>query len=256
MTRIITISQRKGGCGKTTSTLNLAHVLGEKGLKVLIIDLDDQCNTTSSIACEKESILTVDDLLLKENISLNDTALKTNYHNVSIVPASNKLSGALKYLADKETSYFILKEKLKTNKDYDYILIDTSPSLSIFNMNAYCASDYVFIPLTSKYFALQGLNQTLEAVKRIKSKVNQALQILGIAFVIYDSRSNLSNEVVEKASIQYPSYIFDTKIGVNIKIEEAQINRMSILSYAPDDRGSEQYRSLGNEILERISKAV
>lgn len=251
---VITIAQRKGGVGKSTSTLNLACVFAEKGKNVLIIDLDDQQNTTRSISTIVESSKTIEDLLLNDELTLNDVSEKTERENVSILASSSNLSGVVKSLDGELGGHLILKEKLRTNNYFDFILIDTSPSLNILVINALCASDYMFIPLSSKYFSMQGLKQTLGSFKKVESRLNPDLKLLGIAFVNHDKRNVLANEVVQKIREKYQKELFKTIIGINIKIEEAQVKKESILSYAPNDRGSNQYRELGREILARIKE--
>jgi chromosome partitioning protein len=248
----ITIAQRKGGVGKSTSTLNLAHVFTEKGKKVLIIDLDDQQNTTRSISTLVESSKTIEDLLLNDDLTLNDVSVRTEWKNVSILASSSNLSGVVKSLDGELGGHLILTEKLRTNNDFDFILIDTSPSLNILVINALCASDYMFIPLSSKFFSMQGLKQTLNSFKKVESRLNPDLKLLGIAFVNHDRRNVLANEVVQQIQDKYQKELFKTIIGINIKIEEAQVKRESIINYAPNDRGSIQYRQLGAEILNKI----
>ena len=154
MTKVITIGQRKGGVGKSTATLNLACVFAELGYKVLIIDLDDQQNTTRSISAIVESNKTIEDLLLKEDASLGEVAVKTGWENVFILPSSSNLSGVVKHLDGELGGHLILKEKLSQDNAFDFVLIDTSPSLNILVINALCASHYLFIPLSSKYFSI------------------------------------------------------------------------------------------------------
>jgi len=248
---IITICQRKGGVGKSTSCLNLACVFGEMGLKVLLIDLDDQQNTTKSISAVSETDYTIEDLLLQDDISLDKVTVKTSWNNVSILPASGNLSGVVKNLDGELGGHLILKEKL-TGNNFDVVLIDTSPSLNILVVNALCASSFMFIPLTSKYFSLQGLKKTIESFKKICSRLNPALKLLGIAFVNHDKRSSLANEVVEEVYAKYPDETFKNIVGINIKIEEAQVKKESIVSYCPDDKGALQYRLLGKEMLSKM----
>jgi chromosome partitioning protein len=248
----ITTSQRKGGVGKSTSTLNLACVLAEQGHKVLIIDLDDQQNTTRSISGIVKSKKTIEDLLLDEAVGLKDTAVQTDWNNVFILPASPNLSGAVKYLDTEVGGHLILKEKLSKDNEFDYVLIDTSPSLNILVINALCASQYMFIPMSSKYLSIQGLRQTLKAFDKVTGRLNPDLKLLGIAIVYHDSRSVLAKEIIDKIKSKYGKELFNTIIGVNIRIEEAQVNKQSILTYSNSDRGSIQYRELGSEILERI----
>jgi chromosome partitioning protein len=252
-TIIITIGQRKGGVGKSTTTLNLAHVLAEHGYKVLVIDLDDQQNTTRSISAIVQSESNIEDLLLKDDLSLTEIAVQTSWPGVWILPSSSNLSGVVKQLDQEVGNHLILKERL-ANDVFDFILIDTSPSLNILVVNALCASDYILIPLSSKFFSMQGLTQTLQAVSKVKSRLNQSLKLLGIAFVNHDRRNVLANEVVAQIRKDYSDRVFHSMIGINIRIEEAQVKRESILTYAPEDRGSAQYRELGREVLYRIRK--
>jgi chromosome partitioning protein len=247
----ITVGQRKGGNGKSTSALNLAHAFAMKGKRVLLIDLDDQKNSTSAIEAVAP-VHSVEDLLLRPEVSVAAAAVATSWEGVSLVAASSSLSGAIRELDGEVGSHLALREKLAAASGFDLCLIDTSPSLNILVVNALCASRYLLIPMSSKYFSLQGLGQTLEAFTKVKSRLNPELEILALAFVIHDSRSSLAREVIEKAKAEYPELVCEQTIGQNIKIEEAQVKRQSIFSYAPDDRGSVQYRALAAELLARI----
>jgi chromosome partitioning protein len=253
---VITTCQRKGGVGKSTSTLNLAHVIAEAGHRVLIIDLDDQQNTTRSISALVESERTIEDLLLHDDVTLQDVAVATSWENVSILPSSANLSGVVKHLDGEVGGHLILKEKLSAGDVFDVIFIDTSPSLNILVINALCASDYLFIPLSSKFFSMQGLSQTLGSFTKIKGRLNPDLQLAGIAFVNHDKRNVLAGEVVQQVTDRYGDALFSSVIGINIRIEEAQVNRQSIVQYAPDDRGAVQYRALGKELLDRIQLRI
>ena len=248
----ITIGQRKGGNGKTTSALNLAHGFARMGKRVLLIDLDDQKNSSSAIETTAPAERTVEDLLLDPACSVNGAAVSSTWEGVSLIPASGKLSGIIKELDGEVGGHLVLKEKLAANADFDLCLIDTSPSLNILVVNALCASRFLFIPLSSKYFSLQGLAQTLEAFSKVKSRLNPELSILGLSFVIHDSRSALAREVVTKAMGEYPDLVCASIIGQNIKVEEAQVMRKSIFSYASDDRGALQYDALSRELLARM----
>lgn len=249
---IITIGQRKGGNGKSTSALNLAEAFALKGKRVLLIDLDDQKNSTSAIATATPVIHSVEDLLLKSELSVADVAVPTTWNGVSLIAASASLSGAIRELDGEVGSHLVLKEKLLNAVGFDICLIDTSPSLNILVVNALCASRYLFIAMSSKYFSLQGLGQTLESFGKVKARLNAELSILGLAFVIHDGRSGLAREVIQKAQNEYPDLVCASTIGQNIKIEEAQVLRQSIFTYAPLDRGSAQYRALADELLSRI----
>lgn len=251
--KAITICQRKGGNGKSTSCLNLARAFALENKRVLIIDLDDQKNSSSSIALKENVKYSVDSLLLDENVSVKETAVLTEWDGVSLIAGSANLSGAIRDLDSDVGSHLVLSEKLSCVKDFDICLIDTSPSLNILVVNALCASDFVFIPLSSKYFSLHGLTQTLDSVKKVQKRLKPSLQILGIAFVIFDGRSSLSKEVVSKTKEIYSELVCDVVINQNIKIEEAQVKKQSIFSYSPSDKGAVQYSKLACELLERMA---
>jgi chromosome partitioning protein len=251
--RVITVCQRKGGNGKSTSTLNLAYAFAERGKKVLVIDLDEQKNATSAIGTRRPVQDTVEALLLNEGAGVREVAEPTVWEGVDLIAANNNLSGVIRELDGEVGSHGVLREKLRWEEGYDLCLIDTSPSLNILVVNALCASEWVFIPLSSKYFSLQGLGQTMEAYRKVRERLNPRLGILGMAFVIHDMRSGLAREVVEKAKEQYPEYLLETVVGQNIKVEEAQVRRESSISYAPGDRGAAQYRALAAELEGRMS---
>lgn len=251
----ITIGQRKGGNGKSTSALNLAHAFARRGKRVLLIDLDDQKNTTSAIETSTPVIHTVETLLLDGSVSVEAAALSTTWAGVDVIPASLSLSGTIRELDGEVGSHLVLAEKLAAAAhQYDLCLIDTSPSLNILVVNALCASRWLFVPLSSRYFSLQGLAQTMEAYRKVKGRLNPALDILALAFVIHDMRSALAKDVVEKARETYPGLVCSTTVGQNIKIEEAQVVRQSIFTYAPTDRGASQYQALAEELACRMGE--
>jgi len=251
----ITIGQRKGGNGKSTSALNLAHAFALTGKRVLLIDMDDQKNSTSAIETATPPTKTIEDLLLDPAVSVSAAAVATTWPGVWLVAASANLSGTIRELDAEVGSHLVLKEKLAAAAgEFDLCLIDTSPSLNILVVNALCASRWLFVPLSSKYFSLQGLGQTLEAFKKVQGRLNPGLEILALAFVIHDRRSGLAKDVVDKARAEYPALVCDTLVGQNIKIEEAQVLRQSILGYAPEDRGAEQYRALAVELTTRFGR--
>ena len=253
--KTITVCQRKGGNGKSTSALNLAHAFALSGLRVLLVDLDEQKNTTSAIATDSLPARTVENLLIDSSVGVCDVAVPTLWDGISLVAASSSLSGAVRELDGDVGSHLVLREKLAPcAAKYDLCIIDTSPSLNILVVNALVASRFAFIPLSSRYFSLQGLGQTLESVRKVSSRLNPELSILGIAFVIHDSRSCLSREVIAKAREAYPELVCDSVVAQNIRIEEAQVVRQSIFAYAGSDRGAAQYRSLADELRSRMER--
>ena len=251
--KTIAVVQRKGGNGKSTSCLNLARCLSLKEKKVLIVDLDDQKNSTQSIPFESKIVHAVDELLVNDELSVRDAVTATAWKGVNVIAGSSNLSGVIRELDGEVGSHLVLKEKLDEVKDdFDFCLIDTSPSLNILVVNALCTADYAFIPLSSKYFSLQGLGQTLESISKVQKRLSPNLKILGIAFVIYDGRASLSKEVVSKTSEEYKDYVLKSVVNQNVRIEEAQTVRQTIFDYKRTDRGSVQYEALCEEILSRM----
>jgi chromosome partitioning protein len=249
----ITVAQRKGGNGKSTATLNLAHAFALSGRRVLVIDLDDQKNATSAIATVGEVPGTTEDLLRDEAVRLEDVASATEWERVSLVASSANLSGTIRTLDGEVGGHQVLRERLDGVDRYDLCLIDTSPSLNILVVNALCASRYLFVPLSSMVFSLYGLTQTMETFTKVRSRLNGELELLAVAFVMHDKRSVLANEVVDTAKHTYGELLCDTIVGRNIAIEEAQTRRQSIFAYAPGNRGAAQYRSLADELLARMN---
>jgi len=250
---IVTICQRKGGNGKSTLALNLAAAFAEQRRKILLIDLDDQRNTTSTIPTKRPAAYTVEDLLFDPFVSVEKAAEETWWPNIDLIAGSRTLSAATAQLDGMANSHNRLLKKLIDCRKYDYCFIDTSPSLNMLTINALCASYGVIIPLSSNYYSLEGLAQTLEAYRHVKEKLGKKLSLYGAAFVIHDGRTRLANEVQAKVKEQYPELVCETVIGRNIKIEEAQVKKQSIFQYAPEDRGAEQYRALARELALRMA---
>jgi chromosome partitioning protein len=249
---VITIAARKGGNGKSTSALNLAGAFALKGYKVLLIDLDDQKNTTSCLETKIPPAWTVEDLLVNAQVPAEEAAIQTAWPGVSLIASSAGLSGVIRELEAEPGSHGFLQEKLSACTSFDYCFIDTSPSLNILVVNALCASRWLFVPLSSQYFSLQGLGQTLDSFNKIRNRLNPVLELAGLAFVQHDKRSHLAGEVMEKAREEYPQLVCSSVVGKNIKIEEAQVLHQSIFAYAPLDRGAVQYQALADELLARI----
>ena len=247
----VTIAQRKGGNGKSTATVNLAACFAEQGKRVLVIDLDDQKNTTSAMSHERPRA-TIEDLLIDEGVTLCDAAVATSLAGVSVVASSSTLSGAIRELDREVGGHRVLAERLADARDYDLCLIDTAPSLSILVVNALCASRYLFIPLSSQYFSLHGLAQTCAAADKVRMRLHGELETLGGAFVIHDGRSSLAREVIEKARDEYGGMICEATVSRAIAVEEAQALREPVIAYAPGHRAAGQYRALASELLGRM----
>ena len=257
MTKIIAIANQKGGVGKTTTAVNLSAALAEAGQKVLAIDFDPQGNLSSGLGIDKESMTkTIYEAIIDDEENINDVILNTAIENLYIIPSNVDLSGAEIELLELEDRERTLRKKIsELYEDYDYILIDCPPSLSLLTINAFMASDSVIIPIQCEYYALEGLNQMLRTVSLIRGRLNPNLEIEGIVFTMYDARNNLSGEVIEGVrSVVSTENIFETIIPRNVRLAEAPSYGMPITEYDTTSTGAQAYRMLASEVLSRSGR--
>ena len=252
MGRIIAIANQKGGVGKTTTAINLAACLAEAGQKILIIDIDPQGNTTSGFGLPKTDIeKTVYEVLLGE-CNIKDAIVENIIDNLDILPSNVNLAGAEIDLIDVDNREYILKESiLEVRNRYDYIILDCPPSLSMLTVNAMTAADTVLVPIQCEYYALEGLTQLIHTINLVKKKLNPQLELEGVVFTMYDSRTNLSLQVVENAKDNLKQNIYKTIIPRNISLAEAPSHGLPINLYDPKSTGAESYRLLAEEVMER-----
>ena len=250
MGKTIAIANQKGGVGKTTTSINLSASLAAKGKKVLVIDTDPQGNTTSGFGVEKNDLdNTVYELMLSE-CSIKECILKDVIDGVSIIPSNVNLAAAEIDLIGVDRKEYILKREVEWIKDrFDYIIIDCPPSLSMLTINAMTTADTVLVPIQCEYYALEGLSQLIHTINLVKERLNPDLDIEGDVFTMYDSRTNLSMQVVENVKSNLSQKVFQTLIPRNIRLAEAPSYGMPINAYDPKSAGAEAYMQLAEEVI-------
>ena len=252
MGKIIAIANQKGGVGKTTTSINLSASLASKGKKILVIDADPQGNTTSGFGIEKNDLEnTIYELILSE-CSIKERILNDVIQGVSIIPSNVNLAAAEIELIGVERKEFILRREVEWVKEsYDYIIIDCPPSLNLLTLNAMTTADSVLVPIQCEYYALEGLSQLIHTINLVKERLNPDLDMEGVVFTMYDSRTNLSTQVVENVKNHLNQRVFDTVIPRNIRLAEAPSYGMPINKYDPKSAGAEAYMQLADEIIGR-----
>ncbi|NBJ82916.1 ParA family protein [bacterium 1XD42-94] len=252
MGRIIAITNQKGGVGKTTTAINLSACLAEAGQRVLTVDFDPQGNTTSGLGLEKGNIdNTVYELLMNE-CTVEQCIMQSVQERLDVMPSDVDLSGAEIELLDMEAKESILKRNLQLlDGRYDFIIIDCPPSLNLLTINALTAANTVLVPIQCEYYALEGLTQVLKTIDLVQKKLNKALEIEGVVFTMYDSRTNLSLEVVENVKEHLNENIYKTIIPRNVRLAEAPSYGMPINMYDGRSSGAESYRLLAAEVISR-----
>lgn len=255
MGKIIAIANQKGGVGKTTTTINLAASLALEGKKVLIIDADPQANATSGYGIDPKSMSSSIYECLVDDYPMRGSQVATCVQGLDLVGSRIDLAGAEIELISKPDREKVLKNLLEPVKDdYDYILIDCSPSLGLITVNALTAANSVIIPVQAEYFALEGISKLLNTIRIIKSKLNPALEIEGFLLTMYDARLRLANQIYEELKGHFGTMVFNTVIPRNIRLSEAPSHGLPAIMYDPDSRGATSHVALARELIHNNRK--
>ncbi|WCM43604.1 ParA family protein (plasmid) [Flavobacterium sp. CBA20B-1] len=250
MTKIISVSNHKGGVGKTTSSVNIGAALNLLKKKVLLIDLDPQANLSQSLGISTENKTVYGSL--RGEYPLTPFEYKKGF---DVVPSTLDLSGAEIELASEPGREQILKELIEPiASKYDFILIDCPPSLGLLTLNSFVASNHIIVPIQAQYLALQGVVKLIEVIKKIQSRLNKNLQLTGLFVTQYDKRKVLNKNILESLDENFNKLLFKTQIRDNVSIAEAPVSKQDIISYNPKSYGSEDYKNLAKEIIKRLGK--
>lgn len=251
---VICIANRKGGCGKTTTAINLAAALAKKSFKVLLIDLDSQSHATLGLGVREDDIeCSIYDVLVK-NVDMEKTIIETSCEGLSIVPATSELSGAQLEIADLLGREGILRNALfkminTQRKRYDYVIIDCSPSLNLLTVNGMVASEFVLVPVQTHYFALEGMRELFSTIEIIKNRLNSDLKILGILPTLFNTRTRMDSGIFAQLKSYFGDKIFQSAIRINVALAEASANKKSIFDYAPHSKGAKDYAAVTEEVV-------
>ncbi|ADQ05752.1 cobyrinic acid ac-diamide synthase [Caldicellulosiruptor owensensis OL] len=256
MARIVAIVNQKGGVGKTTTCVNLSAAISKKGKKVLAVDCDPQGNLTSGFGIDKKSLSRTTYDVLIGSCSAEEAIIKDKFENLSVLPANVNLAGAEIELVSMIARELRLKDAIEKIKiEYDYIFIDCPPSLGLLTLNALVAADSVIIPIQCEYYALEGLSQLSNTISLVRKHLNKRLEIDGVVLTMFDSRTNLSLEVVEEVKRFFGQKVFLSVIPRNVRLSEAPSFGLPGIIYDPDSKGAKAYIELAEEYINRIENS-
>ena len=250
---ILAIANQKGGVGKTTTSINLAAALAQKGYETLLVDLDPQGNATLSFLDPEQIQTSIYEVLTEDDKTIKDAVAKTAYKHLSVVPARINLAKFESKLLGDIDSHFRLKDRLKSVvKDYKYIIIDTPPTLGLMTVNSLVASTHLLVPIQSSYFALEGTDDLLETVEKIRARANPGLEFLGVVITIHDKRTILGRDIRNHINEVFGKKVFRTIISRSVRLEESPAYKEPIFTFAPHSSGALEYYKLSEEVIGRV----
>ena len=256
MATVICITNQKGGVGKTTTAVNLGYYLAKDKFKVLIIDFDPQGNATSGLGILKKDLkATMTDVVLGQ-ATLSDAILETKYKNLYIAPTTPELANAEVEMTKLNKKFVQLKMAInRVESDFDYIIIDSPPSLSLLTVNGMIAANYLLLPVQTEFYALEGVAQLLDSMKLVKKAMNPGLKLLGVVATMYDKRTSLSVEVLAEIRKYFKDKVFETTIPRNVRVAEAPSHGVPVGSYDKFSKGAKAYKELAKEVEQRTGRS-
>jgi chromosome partitioning protein len=253
VTQIITITNQKGGVGKTTTAINIAYYLAKSGKKTLLVDLDPQGNATSGLGIDKTKLAqTIVDVMQDPGL-LSSAVIETSFKHLSLLPTTAHLANTEVELAQADKKFVRLKQALESAEGYDFIIIDSPPSLSLLTVNALIAAQYVLLPVQAEFYAMEGLGQLLETMKLVRKGMNPTLELLGVLVTMHDKRTTLSTQVHAEIKRHFPGKVFETTIPRNIRLAEAPSHGLPIGAYERWSKGARAYKAATKEVIGRVS---
>jgi chromosome partitioning protein len=253
VTTVISVTNQKGGVGKTTSAVNIAYCLAKQGKRTLLIDFDPQGNATSGLGIDKQKLeATMVDVVLEAK-PLVDVIVPTNHKNLYIAPTTPHLANTEVELAQANRRFTRLKNAIAMLHGYDFVIIDSPPSLSLLTVNGLIAARYVLLPVQAEFYALEGLGQLLETMKLVRKSMNPTLDLLGVLPTMVDGRTTLSGQVHEEIKKHFPGKVFKTTIPRNIRLAEAPSHGLPVGAYDRFSKGARAYKAVTKEVLSRVS---
>ena len=253
MATVIVIANQKGGVGKTTTAVNLAAAFAQKKKRTLLVDLDPQGNSTLTFFSPEEVTNSIYDVLADHQLSLTEIVKPTRYANLGVAPAKISLAKLETNLVGQFDGPFRLKDALTpSRKDYDIICIDTPPTLGIMTVNALVAATHLLVPIQAAYYALEGTDDLMETLERIRARPNPDLQLLGVLITLFDKRTNIARDTLKQLQGVFGDKVFKTIISKSVRLEESPAYKETIFTFAPDSTGAEEYERLAREVLQRV----